>query len=99
MQRAAPHWQHAIDICHISTHTAGAVVSVCLGECVVCFFNGCVRVIANTLQLCMMCKIAVLSQQILYHLIICRLKICSLLGDTGQYFYYQVSYFTVDSNK
>lgn len=46
---AVPQMQHVIDTCHISTHTPGAVVSVCLRVCVCYrFFNGCLRAMVNT---------------------------------------------------
>lgn len=76
---AAPHWQHVIDTCHISTHTARTVVSVCLCGCVICFLwlsqSYCEHPsITHDVYLC---EIAVLRQQLLYRLVICRLSVSS----------------------
>lgn len=53
VQIAASHWQHVIDICHIST-ILQELWLVCVSVSVFVFY-GCLRAIVNTLQLRMMC--------------------------------------------
>lgn len=78
---------------------------VCLCVAVLSVFYGCLRAIVTTLQLHIMCVCVKLQRCVSWLCIILSsvalvsvylLVVMSSTCDTGQYFYYEISYFTVN---